>query len=138
MMQRGEERRSLALRFRDRLPVHSRCPLVTYYLEQRLRQIGHRRCLFEQPTGVGRTGDGSCPSLGLCCVQQVGAPAGCVRRSPLPAPLRAVGEGKAHLTGNRSSQSISPLAPPAFAGFNATMKRSDFCTDLGRSSLPPL
>jgi len=91
----------------------------------------------EQPTGVGRTGNGSCRSLALCRMQQKGAPAGCVRRASLPAPLRAVGESKAQLTGTRPSQSISPFAPPAFTGFHAPTKRSDFCMDVGRSSLPP-
>ena len=107
--QRGEERRSIMLRFLDRLSVHSRRSLVAYHLEQRLCQIGDRRHLFEQPTGVGRIGDGSCRSLALCRMQQKGAPAGCVRRASLPAPLRAVGESKAQLTGTRASQSISPL-----------------------------
>jgi hypothetical protein len=65
------------------------------------------------------------------------ASAGCVRRARLPAPLRAVGESKAQLTGTRPSQSISPFAPPAFTGFHAPTKRSDFCVDVGRSSLPP-
>jgi hypothetical protein len=63
--QRGEKRSSIVLRFLDRLSVHSRRPLVAYHLEQRLCQIGDRRHLFEQPTGVGRTGDGSCHSLAL-------------------------------------------------------------------------
>src|ERR1700688_4425043 len=52
--------------------------------------------------------------LGLRCMQQEGAPAGYVRRAPLPAPLRAVCEGEAQLTVTRASQSISPFAPPAF------------------------
>jgi hypothetical protein len=137
MAQRGEERRGILLRFHDRLSVHSRCPLVAYHLEQRLRQIGRRRYLLEQPTGVDRTGDGSCRFLGLRCMQQEGAPAGCVRRAPLPAPLRAGGESEAQLTVTRPSQSISPFAPPAFTGFHATTKRSDFCMGVGRSSLPP-
>src|SRR5262249_41882406 len=47
------------------------------------------------------------------------------------------GESKAQLTGTRPSQSISPFAPPAFTGFHAPTKRSDFCMDVGRSSLPP-
>jgi hypothetical protein len=42
--------------------------------------------------------DGSCRSLALCRMQQKGAPAGCVRRASLPAPLRAVGQCKAQLT----------------------------------------
>jgi hypothetical protein len=96
-----------------------------------------RRHLFEQPTRVGRTGDGSCRSLGLRCVQQKGAPAGCVRRARLPVPLRAIGEGEAQLTVTRPSQSISPFAPPAFAGLRATTKRSDFCMGVSWSSLPP-
>jgi hypothetical protein len=70
-------------------------------------------------------------------MQQKGAPAGYVRRACLPAPLRAVGESKAQLTGTRPSQSISPFAPPAFTGFHAPTKRSDFCMDVGRLSLPP-
>src|SRR4029077_17631210 len=37
----------------------------------------------------------------------------------------------------RPSQSISPFAPPAFTGFHAPTKKSDFCMDVGRSSLPP-
>ena len=84
--QRGEKRRSIVLRFLDRLSIHSRRSLVAYHLEQRLCQIGDRRHLFEQPTGVGGTGDGSCRFLGLRCVQQESAPAGCVRRSPSPPP----------------------------------------------------
>ncbi len=70
-------------------------------------------------------------------MRQRGTPTGCVRPARLPAPLRAVGEGEAQLTVTRSSHSISPFAPPAFTGFNATTKRSDFCMGLGWSSLPP-
>src|SRR6516225_754794 len=115
-------RRSIMLRFLDRLSIHSRRSLVAYHLEQRLCQIGDRRHLFEQPTGVGRIGDGSCRSLALCRMQQKGAPAGCVRRASLPVPLRAVGESKAQLTGTRASQSISPFAPPAFTARLETVK----------------
>ena len=70
-------------------------------------------------------------------MRQKGAPAGYVRRARFPAPLRAVGEGEAHLAVNRSSHAISPLAPPAFTGFRATMKRADFCKAIGWSSLLP-
>ena len=70
-------------------------------------------------------------------MRQEGAHAGYVRCARLSAPLRAVGEREAQLTVTRSSQSISPFAPPAFTGFDATTRRSDFCMGVGRSSLPP-
>ena len=38
-------------------------------------EISH---FFQQPTGVGRAGDGSCRDLALRFVQQEGAPVGCV------------------------------------------------------------
>jgi hypothetical protein len=82
-------------------------------------------------------GDGSCRGSALRYMRHEGAHAGYVRCARLPAPLRAVGEREAQLTVTRSSQSISPFAPPAFAGFNATMRRSDFCMGVGWSSLPP-
>ena len=100
-------------------------------------RVGARQSRVVRAKPSGHTGDGSCRFLGLRCMQQEGAPAGCVRRSPLPAPLQAVGEGEAQLTVTRASQSISPFAPPAFAGFRAPMKRSDSCLGIGRSSLPP-
>ena len=50
MTQRGDERRSVALCFLDRLSVHSRRTLVAYHLQQRLCQIGDRRYFFQQPT----------------------------------------------------------------------------------------
>ena len=82
-------------------------------------------------------GDGSCRGSALRYVRQEGAHAGYVRCARLPAPLRAVGEREAQLTVTRSSQSISPFAPPAFTGFDATTRRSDFCMGIGQSSLPP-
>ena len=88
-------------------------------------------CRFQQPTGVGRAGDGSCRDLALRFVQQVGAPVGCVRHARLPAPIRAVGEYEAQLTVTRLSQSISPFAPLIFTSFLALTKRSDFCMSIG-------
>src|SRR5271166_2589512 len=53
------------------------------------------------------------------------------------APRRAVGEREAQLLWSRLPQSISPFAPPAFTGFVANMKRSDFPVGVVRLSLPP-
>ena len=60
-----------------------------------------------------------------------------VRGLGRPAPRGAGGEHEAQLPWSRLFQSISPFAPPAFAGFPANMKRSDFCVDIVPSSLPP-
>jgi hypothetical protein len=70
-------------------------------------------------------------------VQQETPPFGYVRWLGLPAPRRVFGEHEAQLPWSRLSQSISPFAPPAFTGFTATMKRSDFPVGVVQLSLPP-
>ena len=119
---RGDERGGVSLRLLHRLPVYSRRSLVAYHIQQRPSPNSPPTPLPPAADRLGRAGDGSCRVPGLRCVQQEGAPAGCVRRTRSLAPLRAVGEGKAQLTMIHLSQSISPLAPPAFAGFIATMR----------------
>lgn len=82
-------------------------------------------------------GGGASRLLASRYMQQKASPFGCVRWLVLPAPRRAVGEHEAQLPWSRLSQSISPFAPPAFTGFLATTKRSDFCKGVVPSSLPP-
>jgi len=124
--QTRQKLRRISLRFLDRLSVDARCALVAHHIEQRQSQVGLRRHLFQQPTGIGCPGDGSCRSLALRSLQQERAPLGCVRRPLAPAPLRAVGEHEAQLTVTRPSQPISPFAPRALPRFIAHTKRSDF------------
>jgi hypothetical protein len=132
-----EKRRRLRLRLLDRLSVETRCALVAHHVDERQSQIGLRRHLFQQPTGIGCPGDGSCRSLALRSLQQERAPLGCVRRPTAPAPIRAVGEHEAQLTVTRPSQPISPFAPRALPPFIAPTRRSDFWAGIGWSSLPP-
>ena len=70
-------------------------------------------------------------------MQQVRSSSGFVPFSAALAPFRAVGEHKGQLARLHSSHSISPLAPPAFTGFIATMRRSDFFSGMASLSLPP-
>ncbi len=139
--QTREKLRRVGLRLLDRLSVDARCALVAHHVEQRQSEVRLRRHLFQQPTGIGRPGDGSCRSLALRSLQQERAPLGCVRRPSLRPRLlqevRAVGEHEAQLTVTRPSQPISPFAPRALPRFIAHTKRSDFWAGIGRSSLPP-
>ena len=135
--QTGDDRRGFRFRLLDRLSVHARCSLVAHHVQQRLGQIGFGRHLLKQPTGVGHAGAGTSRFLVPRFVQQKAPPPGCVRWLIVPAPRRAVGEHEAQLPWSRLSQSISPFAPPAFTGFVATMKRSDFPVGVVRLSLPP-
>src|SRR5208283_1194467 len=135
--QGGDDRRRLRFRHFHRLAVHSWCSLVAYHFQQRRRQIGFGRHVFEQPTGVGNAGAGASRLLASRFKQQEASPVGCVRWLALPAPRRAVGERDGQLSWSRLFQSIPSLAPLAFTNFVATMKRSDFCVDIVPSSLPP-
>ena len=65
-------------------------------------------------------------------MQQKAPPLGCVRALGRSAPRGAVGEHEAQLPWSRLSQSISSFAPPAFTGFLANMRRSDFCVGSSR------
>ena len=137
-----EKLRRPGLRLLDRLSVDARSALVAHHVQQRQGEVRLRRHLFQQPTGIGRPGDGSCRSLALRSLQQERAPLGCVRRPIAPAPIfsqeaRAVGEHEAQLTVTRPSQPISPFAPRALPRFLANTKRSDFWAGVGWSSLPP-
>ena len=82
-------------------------------------------------------GGGACRGHGLRYMQQVRSSSGFVPFSAALAPFRAVGEHKGQLARLHSSHSISPLAPPAFTGFIATMRRSDFFSGMASLSLPP-
>ena len=69
-------------------------------------------------------------------MQQVSLPSRFVPSPTIFVPFRAVGECEGQLPWSSAFQSISPFAPPTFAGFNACMRRSDFSTGLGSSSFP--
>src|SRR5208337_2899550 len=105
--------RSWNLRIFDRLSIRSRRSLVAHDVQQRSGQIGFGRCVFEQPTGVGRAGVGTGRLLALRFVRQKASPLGCVRALILSAPRRAVGEHEAQLSWSLLSQSISSFAPLA-------------------------
>src|SRR5271170_354254 len=135
--QTGDQRRGFRLGRLDRLTIHSRRSLVAHYVQQRPGQIGLVRCRFEQPTRIGRAGVGTDRLLALRFLQQKVSRPGCVRALSFSVPRRAVGEHEAQLPWSRLSQSISSLAPLAFASLLATMRRSDFCVGVVPSSLPP-
>src|SRR5271170_633536 len=135
--QTGDQRRGLRLGRLDRLTIHSWRSLVAHYVQQRPGQIGLVRCRFEQPTRIGRAGVGTDRFLALRFLQQKVSRPGCVRALSFSVPRRAVGEHEAQLPWSRLSQSISSLAPLAFASLLATMRRSDFCVGVVPSSLPP-
>src|SRR5271157_3266359 len=135
--QTGDDGRGFRLRLFDRLSIRSRRSLVAHDVQQRSGQIGFGRCVFEQPTGVGRAGVGTARPLAPRFLQQKASPIGCVRALMLSAPRRAVGEHEAQLSWSLLSQSISSFAPLAFASLLALMRRSDFCVDVVPSSLPP-
>src|SRR5271167_1504787 len=135
--QTGGQRRGFRLRRLDRLTIHSWRSLVARYVQQRPSQIGFARCFFEQPTHIGRAGVGTDRLLALRFLQQKVSRPGCVRALSFSVPRRAVGEHEAQLPWSRLSQSISSLAPLAFASLLATMRRSDFCVGVVPSSLPP-
>src|SRR5271156_4954318 len=135
--QTGDDRRGFRLRLFNRLPVHSWRSLVAHDVQQRRGQIGFGRCVFEQPTGVGRAGVGTARLPALRFLQQKASLLGSVRALILSAPRRAVGEHEAQLSWSLLSQSISSFAPLAFASLLAPMRRSDFCVGVVPSSLPP-
>ena len=83
--QTGDDRRGFRLRRLDRLPVHSRRSLVAHYVQQRPGQIGFGRCFFEQPTGVGRAGVGTCSSS---CASLYAAESFAARMRPRARPSR--------------------------------------------------
>src|SRR5271166_6100780 len=84
--QSGDDGRGFHLRIFDRLSIRSRRSLVAHDVQQRSGQIGFGRCVFEQPTGVGRAGVGTGRLLALRFVQQKASPLGCVRALILSAP----------------------------------------------------
>ena len=83
--QPGNDRRGLRFRRFDRLSVHSGRSLVAHHVQQRPGQIGFRRHLFEQPTGVGRAGGGASRLLAssLCAAESSAA-----RMRPRARPSR--------------------------------------------------
>src|SRR5271167_1972784 len=135
--QPGDDSRGFRLRLFDRLSIRSWRSLVAHDVQQRPGQIGFGRCVFEQPTGVGRAGGGTARLLALRFVQQKASLLGYVQALILSVPRRAVGEHEAQLPWSHLCQSISSLAPLAFTSLLATMRRSDFCVGIVPSSLPP-
>jgi hypothetical protein len=69
-------------------------------------------------------------------LQQVVLPSGSVQRNGPLAPLRVVGEREVQLTWSHLSRLVAPFAPPAFTGFPATQRRSDFSPSINLRSWP--
>ena len=135
--QTSEDRRGLRLGRLDRLSIHAGRAFVGATFKSALARLASDAASSSSRPASAASATKPLVFLPFAFLQQEGPSLGCVRARGLPAPWRAVGEREAQLPRFHPSQSIFSFAPPAFAGLQAPMERSDFRAALAGSSSPP-